>query len=478
MGGEPFNSEITLSNRGTSDATLDLTYSAAFGSGSGTVQDHLAPGKQRIIRDSISYLRNLGLQIPASGDTGGPLRVQFSGIHSSEGAVTVRTTAPVPDGHVGVSYPGIPTASVLTDGPAYICGLRQNAQDRSNLAVQNLGSADDGNIDLLISVYGNENVSTPLQPLFAFEATLAPGEFQQFTGVLTRAENALSNGFAKVERIQGTASFYTYGVINDQYNGDGSFISPISEETLKGRKQLTLPVVLEAGPWTSEVILTNLSSQKKALRCSFVAEGIESPNSTASLLISLNPWQQIFLPQIVHYFREKTSQIGDPGTQLVGPLFVEAVGGTLDGVTGAARTTYPGKKGQYGLYYPAVPGGTGASSEAWVFGLQQDADSRTNLAIVNTGEIDASAAVFSIEVFDGETGASMNEVTDIAVKARHWLQLDSILANWAPGVSQGYVRIARTAGTNPFVAYAVVNDGGRPGEGTGDATFIMMAPEK
>jgi hypothetical protein len=72
----------------------------------------------------------------------------------------------------------------------------------------------------------------------------------------------------------------------------------------------------------------------------------------------------------------------------------------------------------------------------------------------------------------------MSTIDGIAVKAKRWLQFNSVLANRAPGVSQGYVRISRTAGTNPFLAYAVVNDGAKAGEGTGDATLMMMVPEK
>ena len=34
----------------------------------------------------------------------------------------------------------------------------------------------------------------------------------------------------------------------------------------------------------------------------------------------------------------------------------------------------------------------------------------------------------------------------------------------APGVTQGYVRVSRSSGQNPFVTYAVINDGAEPGQ--------------
>ena len=91
--GSLVSSEMTLSNRGTHPATLDFTYTAAFGGGSGAARDHLPAGRQRVVPDAIHYLRQLGVPIPESGNRGGTLTVRFSGLNSeSEGAVAVRTT--------------------------------------------------------------------------------------------------------------------------------------------------------------------------------------------------------------------------------------------------------------------------------------------------------------------------------------------------------------------------------------------------
>ena len=62
-----FTSELTLTNRGSQTASLNFTYKAAFGGGSGSAQDTLAAGKQRILPDTINYLRELGIPIPDSG---------------------------------------------------------------------------------------------------------------------------------------------------------------------------------------------------------------------------------------------------------------------------------------------------------------------------------------------------------------------------------------------------------------------------
>jgi hypothetical protein len=54
-----FSTEVTLSNRGVTPASIALTYTPApqFGGPSGTLTDELAPGRQLVIPDAISYLR-------------------------------------------------------------------------------------------------------------------------------------------------------------------------------------------------------------------------------------------------------------------------------------------------------------------------------------------------------------------------------------------------------------------------------------
>ena len=94
-----YSSELTLTNRGTEEATLHFTYTAHQGGGSGTATDRLAARRQRIHFDAIGYLANLGVPIPISGNHAGTLRVEVSG--SSDVGVSVRTTTMVADGVFG-----------------------------------------------------------------------------------------------------------------------------------------------------------------------------------------------------------------------------------------------------------------------------------------------------------------------------------------------------------------------------------------
>ena len=36
----------------------------------------------------------------------------------------------------------------------------------------------------------------------------------------------------------------------------------------------------------------------------------------------------------------------------------------------------------------------------------------------------------------------------------------------------GYARVTRLTGQNPYISYAIVNDGANPGERSGDGAFV------
>jgi hypothetical protein len=112
---------------------------------------------------------------------------------------------------------------------------------------------------------------------------------------------------------------------------------------------------------------------------------------------------------------------------------------------------------------------------AWLYGLQQDSQNRTNLALVNTGEVDNSSDVLGIDIYNGTTKLKVSSL-QMTVGARQWVQIGTILAQYAPGTTQGYAQIKRVSGNNPFIAYSVINDGGQPGQRTGDGAFVSSSP--
>ena len=473
-----FTSELALTNRGSEAAMLNITYTAEAGGGSGTATDMLGPHQQKIQPNAIDYLRGLGVPIPETGSRIGTLRVNVSG--SSEVSAVVRTTTPtaVPEGRAGLAYLGVPDNEGFHDEAVYLCGLRDNPGDRSNVAIQNMGS--EGSITLRTTVFSG-NPADPMGEMLD-DMTLGPGEFHQFNGVLQTAGKAdpRSGGYVRVERVEGMAPFYAYGVINDNANSDGSFVFPVSAGSLEGAMGQMLPALVESGAFTTELTLTNFSAQPKVLMFSATHDRIEAENNTVGFgPVPMLPGQQVIIPQALEFARQ-TYQLDVPAG-FVAPLQVQADGGDLSGVVIGARVvaqadTQDPTKGQYGVFFTAVPRGQGFTGSAWVDGLQQNEENRSNLALINTGEVDEQDIVFELDIYDGETAmlsktVTMNEEVNLVVPAKGFKQINQVLKH-APGTMQAYVRIRKVSGANPFLAYGVVNDGGAPGQRTGDGAYI------
>ena len=462
-----FTSELTLTNRGSREARLDYTYTAHRGGGSGTASDSLAPGQQRVESDALGYLKRLGVPIPDTGDRIGTLAVKS--LATAEVGVVVRTTTDVTDGRAGLAYPGIAEEGGF-EAAVYLCGLRQNGQDRSNVAFQNMGAAGEGPITLRTTAFSGDRADSNIRVLE--DVTLDPGGFHQYSGVLVVLGRP-AQGYVKVERIEGTAPFYAYGVINDQANSDGSFVFPVTAGSFTGITEQVLPVIVKIRDFASELTVTNFSEAAKTVILHFGAEGVRPDDHTATYTLTLEAGEQQIIPDIVEEMRRQgVSGIGATGRVLAGAVFSTVESGDMSGIVIGARTGAPGGGGNYSVFYNAVPAGSAFSQAAWIDGLQQNQENRSNLALVNTGDVDASESVFSLDIYDGETGLLAGTVTTKPIPVRGWHQIGSILRNHTRGTRQGYVRIRRILGNNSFLAYGVVNDGGAPGERSGDGSFL------
>ena len=237
-----------------------------------------------------------------------------------------------------------------------------------------------------------------------------------------------------------------------------------------GRSGQTLPVIIENRGFNSELTVTNFSASGKQVYFSFVADSIQTAGDTAAFSVELKAGEQPILPNLVRWLREEgVAGIGPAGRVFVGALFATPAEGDMSGIMIGARTGSPDKRGgQYSLFYNGVPYGSASIESAWIYGLQQNAENRSNLALVNTGEIDESSSTFEITIYDG-SGASRPRTKRVTLGPRRWRQENGILGN----IRQGYVQVRKVSGNNPFVTYGVINDGGRPGERSGDGAFLL-----
>ncbi len=472
--GSFFTTELTLTNRGASDATLTFEYAGAFGGGGGVGTDLVPAGRQRVVPDAIAYLISLGIPIPSSGDRGGTLRVLVSGVPLHEIGLTARTTTALPTGRAGLAYSGLPPAATLT-GTSYLFGLRQNGQDRSNVALQNAGSASAGDVALRLTVYSGDPAAPSATTLP--DVTLSPGGWTQINGILASNGLSLANGYVRVERVSGSAPYAAYAVINDQANSDGSYVPAVPSSTGATQLLLALPALVETPAFTTELVATNWSASPKTLQLTYVADAIGTPDHAAVTTLVLGPGEQQILPGFVDRMRRQgTPGIGPAGPTFAGNLFARETGGDLGGVVLGARVSTPGGGGKFGLFFTAQVVERQTAGALWLFGLQQNAETRTNLALANLGQPGDPPDVFDIELYDGATGALAARLSGVSLGARAWTQYNAILSTSAPGVTEGYAHVVRTSGTSPFLVYGVLNDGATPGQRTGDGAFVWAAP--
>lgn len=472
VGTSRFSTELTLANRGTADATLTLSYraTAAFpeASGSGVVNETLPAGQQLILPDVVVWLRGKGLAIPTTGNQGGTLLVKFDGLSSSDSSFAgARTTTPSGTGRAGLSYSAARIEECFST-EAWIYGLRQDAVDRSNLALVNASATDD--VTLRVTLFEGTGITSQYLP----DNTLAPGQWMQLSKVLEPL--GWATGYAKVERLSGTAPFYAYGVFNDNATNDGSYVPPVAAGG--GAVETTLPALVETASFTSELVLTNGSDSAATATLSYVESRNPSLGEGGATSVVLGARGQRIIPDAIQYLRGKGVAVGARGSaDFVGTLKVRFDVGGAPGVGFVgARTASPSLSGgQYGTFYTATQASDGATSEAWIFGLQQNSSVRSNLAVVNLGNLGTPAS-FKYEVFDGATGvlAATSETFTVGPGVWEQFQVGNVMS--AAGVSNGYVRVVKTAGSDSFLAYGVINDGATSASGaTNDGSFVAFS---
>ena len=273
--------------------------------------------------------------------------------------------------------------------------------------------------------------------------------------------------------MEGTSPFYAYGVINDQANSDGSFIFPVAASWLEGRMGQTLPVIVETSAFTSELTVTNFSEEPRTLDFRFVADAIKTTDKTAGFSMKLEAGEQRIIPEVVEELRrQEVAGLGSTRGFYAGAVFATAEEGNMSGIVIGARTGSEGGGGSYSVFYNAVPfgeaftearlgGGTAAEpGEPQQPGAGQHRGGGRERQRLPSGDLRRR---------DGIAGRDSG---DQAVPARGWHQIDGILLRSGPETRQGYIRIEKVSGQNPFLAYGVVNDGGAPGERSGDGAYL------
>ena len=178
---------------------------------------------------------------------------------------------------------------------------------------------------------------------------------------------------------------------------------------------------------------------------------METDDDTAGFSLKLEAGEQQILRQVVDWLRQQeVAGIGPKGAAIVGAVFAAVAEGDMSGIVMGARTGSP-DTGQYSLFYNGVPYGSASIDSARIYGLQQNEENRSNLALVNTGEVDDSDSTFEIDIYDGG-GDSQPRTEIVTLGPQRWDQVNGILGK----TSQGYLHVRKTSGNNPFITYGVI----------------------
>jgi hypothetical protein len=460
VGGSHYTSDVTLVSRAAAPTDVVLSYTSSQGSGSGFARVTLAAGEMRVLPGVVDWLRGQGLPIPADGSAQvGTLLATFRGV-SDPGVVSAgaRTFTPDPLGSGGTFGLFAPAASTTTSS-ATLIGLRQTAAQRSNLAIVNAGPSP---ITLRVALQGP--VGEDLGPVP--DQALAPwGWFQLNQPLAGKA----SSGRAVVTRVAGSSPFTAYAVLNDAVTSDGSYVPPLLGGDGSGADRL-VPVVLDVAGlgarFRTELTLTNLTSAPLPLTLVYTAAaGFGSGSGTVPA--TLAPGEQRILPDAITFLRA-TLPIESDGRNVGGSLLVRATAGTPASALGVgARTFVPlVPAGTYGLFYPGLTAAQCATGTAFVYGLEENAAQRSNLAVVNRG--DAADSITLRVTYYGTNGAVLGAPVDPTLGPGQWFQFGRPLL--ALGAGTGYAKVEKISGSSRFAAYAVLND-----NVTSDGSYVGMS---
>jgi hypothetical protein len=308
--------------------------------------------------------------------------------------------------------------------------------------------------------------------VFRDAETLPPFGWNQYGSDQILDGNGVTRGWVTIERISTTGSFSAYGVVNDNTTNDGSFVLPAGGALVGST--LTVPVLVETPVFRSELILANKSASPVTLSLDYV-ESLRFPSGPGRFTVTLAPFEEQIIPEAVDYLRRNGVNIGTKdAASYGGALRIAVAGTTANNVFAGARTaSQSAAGGQFGLFTPCVYSGQEASDEAHLYGLRADSENRTNVAVVNAGGDSAGPILLQLQAYDGDAvGAPRGAPGYVALYPGQWAQPADFFKS--SGVANGWVKVTRIVGTAPWIAYAVVNDGGNPGEKTGDGAYVPM----
>ena len=234
---------------------------------------------------------------------------------------------------------------------------------------------------------------------------------------------------------------------------------------------LTVPVVVDVAGvngarFVSELTLGNRAAADVSVAVTFTAASALGASGSGTFTTAVPAGRQLVFADAMQWVRE--NGVGVASGSQGGTLRLAFAGlSSGDAAFTSVRTLAVLPGGRAGLAYPALSSDETLEAPVAIYGLREDVALRSNLGLVNAGDpASGSPVTLRVTVFNGAAGDGRSSVLpDVNLAAGQWTQLNRVLAS--AGYSNGWATIERVSGTDPFFAYAVVND-----NVTADGAFV------
>ncbi len=449
-----FETEVAVTNFGASAISAVLVLHPAVGAPE-VVLSSFTLGSGRVhLLSTTEYVEAERIVLPEGVDRGtATLQVSTPDGSPPDVVADVRVLSQRPgSGRGGVGFRARPAEGQRVGTTGDVAWLKEDVEDRSNLAV---ASAGPDPVTLRVTVLSAD----PEQPgrVALPDVTLAPYGSHQWNRVLTASGLGARSGWARVERLAG-GPWTAWATVNSNVTGDGSVVEVAAPDSWT-----FLPAIVGTDRYRTDVVLTNTAATSRTAP-------LRLPPVSGEYSLALDVEVGGESSRLVDPVSALRHALLIPPVPYVGHAVVEAA--FLAGARVREASSTP--SGSFGVYTPAAR--FTYSDAMLVSGLRQDGRNRSNLAIVVERLVPPSR--FRVELFDGRTGTLARTIEGIEASITYGapsrIQLDSVL--WDAGIPFGWARVVQTSGWSPFFAYAVVNDGAAPGLGSGDGTYLPGIP--
>lgn len=429
VGGSFFKSSFWMLNPTTRDMRVRLKYVPAAGQSMGGAnrsrETTLRPGQ------SISYADLLSQAFGASSDTFGVAVVEVEP-GSQSPIVTSRTFNDSPSGTFGQYIPGvqIPAAGAGRTFLQTIHGLGGDDTSRSNVGILNLSTTD----------------------LQATITVLDPAGVRKGNDVYV---SVAPQSLAQVGAVNVAADAGTMPVFSAEIYSTGTYAAYASKLDSKTSDPIYIPSTMEGktAQWIDGVAAT-IGDGGTFFRSSLVLNN-RHVSSSSSVTVSFTPWgtstpsaSQTFnlASRETKFYRDVLNELfGMSGG--VGTLSITS---TRPVVAWARTYSDQGSSGTFGQFIPGFGSSDLIGSKgAVLLGLSDNAEFRTNGALINRSDSDQAVTV---SVW-GADGVKINEKPYTVPANRSLVVLRILNDIGAPGVANVYLKIV-PATANAIYAWA------------------------